>query len=106
AFPAESHARALDRVTRLVKRLHQKWTRTLKFPDGDIIIDGTVSSTVNRRGKYLFFNLVTGALEYATAIIGQTLSQSTISQFLNPQTADEILAGVTPTNMAYLPNDA
>ena len=106
AFPAESHERALDRVTRLVKRLHQKWTRTLKFPDGDIIIDGTVSSTVNRRGKYLFFNLVTGALEYATAIIGQTLSQSTISQFLNPQTADEILAGVTPTNMAYLPNDA
>jgi hypothetical protein len=101
AFPAESHERALDRVTRLCKRLHQQWLRTLRFPDGDPILDGTVSSTVNRRGKYLYFNLTTGALEYATSIIGQTLSQSVISGFLNPQTSAEIAAGATPVNFNY-----
>lgn len=101
AFPAESHERALDRVTRLVKRLHQQWVRTLKYPDGDIITDGTVGSTINRRGKYLFFNAVTGALEYAASVIGQTLSQSVIAQFLFPQDANEIVAGVTPVNYVY-----
>lgn len=103
AFPAESHEQALDRVTRLCKRLHQQWLRTLRFPDGDVISDGTVSSTVNRRGKYLFFNVSTGALEYAVSVIGQTLSQSIISQFLTPQTGAEILAGALPVNFLFPP---
>lgn len=98
AFPAESHERALDRVTRLVKRLNQKWKRTLRFPDGDIITDGAVTSTVNRRGKYLFFNATTGALEYAVSVIGQTLSQSVIAGFLKPQAQGEIAAGITPVD--------
>jgi len=105
AFPAESHERALDRVTRLCKRLHQQWLRTIRFTDADLITDGSITSTVNRRGKYLFFNAITGAVEYATAIIGNTLSQSIIGQYLNPQSAAEITVGVTPTNYAYAPGN-
>lgn len=105
AFPAESHERALDRVTRLCKRLHQQWLRTIRFPDADLVADGTITSTVNRRGKYLFFNAVTGAVEYAASVIGQTLSQSVIAQFLNPQTAAEITAGVASVNFIYPPGD-
>jgi len=105
AFPAESHERALDRVTRLCKRLHQQWVRTLRLADGDLVTDGAITSTVNRRGKYLFFNTITGAVEYATSVIGQTLSQSVIAQFLNPQTAAEIAAGITPVNFSFPSGD-
>lgn len=101
AFPAESHERALDRVTRLCKRLHQQWLRTLRFPDGDTVTDGSVAPIATRKGKYLFFNAVTGAVEYAVNLVTTTLTQSLIGGLLNPQTAAELAAGVTPVNYSY-----
>lgn len=101
AFPAESHERALDRVTRIAKRLYQLVQRSVRFPDGDVSTDGVLGSVANRKGKYLFFNAVTGAIEYAANIVTTTLSQSLIGGLLNPQTTAESLAGVTPVNLAY-----
>src|SRR6266404_2008414 len=101
AFPAESHERALDRVTRIAKRLYQLLQRSIRYPDGDVSTDGTLGSIANRKGKYLFFNAVTGAIEYAANIVTTTLSQSIIGQLLNPQTAAEAAASVTPSSYAY-----
>lgn len=105
AFPAESHEKALDHGVRLSKRLWQLVQRCIRTQDGDPITGAgmTLGTVDNRKGKYLFFNAVTGAIEYATAIIGSTLSQSIIGQFLNPQTDAEAAAGVTPTNYSYAP---
>lgn len=101
AFPAESHERALDRVTRIAKRLYQLVQRSVRFPDGDASTNAVLGSVANRKGKYLFFNTVTGAIEYAANIVTTTLSQSIIGQLLNPQTNAEIAAGITP-NYAYV----
>lgn len=102
-FPAESHEHALDRGVRISKRLWQLVQRCIRTADGDPIsgVGMTLGAVDTRKGKYLFFNAVTGAIEYATALIGSTLSQSIIGQFLNPQTAAEITAGVTPVGYAY-----
>lgn len=101
AFPAESHERALDRVTRIAKRLYQLVQRSVRFPDGDVSTDGVLGSVANRKGKYLFFNAITGAIEYAANIVTTTLSQSIIGQLLNPQTSAEATAGVVPVNYFY-----
>lgn len=103
AFPAESHERALDRVTRLCKRLYQRSLRSLRVPDGDPVTDAELAPVSTRKGKYLFFDAITGAIDYATAIATTTLSQGTIGALLYPRTAAEISAGVTPTNYFYPP---
>lgn len=108
AFPAESHEIALDRQTRISKRLYQYIKHCLRTADGDPI-DGdamVLGSVSTRKGKYLFFNAVTGAIEYAVALATTTLSQSIIGQLLNPQTANESAAGVTPTNYWYAEGNA
>jgi hypothetical protein len=100
AFPAESHEVALDRQTRISKRLYQLIKRCLRTADGDPI-DGDamiLGSVANRKGKYLFFNAITGAIEYAANIVTTTLSQSIIGQLYRPQSAAELAASITPTN--------
>lgn len=101
AFPADAHERALDKQTRLSKRLWQLIQRCLRTSDGDPITDLTLGTVDNRKGKYLFFNAVTGAIEYAVNLVTTALSQSIIGQLLNPQTAAEAAAGTTPTDYAY-----
>ena len=105
AFPAETHEGALDKLTRIVKRLYQRDERALRVVDGDPASgDGMVLGSVDaRKGKYLFFNAITGAIEYAVALATETLSQSIIAQFLNPQITEESNAGVTPSNYLYKP---
>lgn len=107
AFPAESHERALDRVTRIVKRMAQQVGRALRFADGDSNTDGELADVATRKGKYLFFDAITGAVTYAVNIVGTALTQPVFDSFLtsaqnliwqlvNPRTAAEISAGVTP----------
>lgn len=105
AFPADSHERALDKCVRLVKRLHQRMQRSLRTPDGDPITDLTLGSVDNRKGKYLFFNAVTGAIEYAANIVTTTLSRSIIALLLNPQTLPESGASVLPTDYGFRDGD-
>lgn len=106
-FAAETHEGALDRVTRLVKRISQRFVTAIRVPDGDPESgDGMeLGSVDNRKGKYLFFNAITGAIEYVAGVVTTTLSQSIIAALLNPQTLAEAAAGVTPTNYQYPPGD-
>lgn len=93
-----------DYLTILVQNLTRSLSRALRFPDGDQA-SAQIGSVDNRKGKYLFFNAITGAVEYATAIIGATLSQSVVGQFLYPQSAAELAAAITPTNYQYEPGN-
>lgn len=106
-FPAETHEGALDRTVRQVKRLYELIQNSLRVADGDPSSDaGTLLGSVdNRKGKYLFFNAVTGAIEYAVSIATTTLTQSILGLLLNPQTSAESGAGVVPSNYWYLPGD-
>lgn len=108
SFPAETHEGALDRTVRQVKRLYQIVQRCIRVADGDPAAgDGMELDSVEvRKGKYLFFNAITGAVEYAVALATTALSQSIIAQLLNPQTAAELAATVTPTNYWYTEGDA
>jgi hypothetical protein len=105
AFPAESHERALDRVTRIAKRCRQLARRALRLADGESITDGELADVETRKGKYLFFDAVTGAVTYALSIVGTTLTQLVFNAFQADsepfkRTATEIAAGITPTNYA------
>lgn len=94
-FPADAHERALDKNTRMSKALKQLIQRCLRAPLGDPSTQLELASVDTRKGKYLFFNAVTGAIEYAASVIGTTLSQSVIGQFLHPKTGAETAAGAT-----------
>jgi hypothetical protein len=108
AFPAGTHEGALDRGVRISKRIYQLLQKCLRVDDGDPSAGaGTLLGSVQaRKGKYLFFNAVTGAIEYAVALATTVLSQSIIAQLLNPQTPAEASAGVTPVNNVYLEGHA
>jgi hypothetical protein len=93
-----------DNPVLMIQELQEQASRALTLPitDSPVSLAGAALGSVdNRKGKYLFFNAITGAIEYAAALIGSTLSQSIIGQFLNPQTPSEAAAGVTPTNYWY-----
>lgn len=99
AFPAETNERGLDRLTRMVKRLSQRINRSLRTADGDPITDLTLGSVDNRKGKFLFFNVVTGAIEYALSLGTTIISQSIIGELLFPQSAEESVAGLTSADL-------
>ena len=61
-FPAETHERALDKLTMICQLLQEQAERSLRFEDGEIL-DGTLP-LADRLGKILSFNLVTGDIEY------------------------------------------
>lgn len=103
SFPAESAESGFDRGVRISKRLYQLILKSMRVADGDPAAGSgmQLGSVDSRKGKYLFFNAVTGAIEYAVSLVTTVLSQSIIAQLLNPQTAAEAAAGVTPTNYQY-----
>lgn len=101
AFAAETHEGALDRTVRQVKRLYQQVRRSLRTADGDPITDLTLGSVDNRKGKYLFFDEITGAIEYAIPTDSTALSRSVIADLLFPQTGGESGADITPTNRHF-----
>jgi hypothetical protein len=101
-FPAESHERALDRVTRIAKRLQQQIKRCLRTTDGDPSGESQMllPSVQARASRLLGFDS-NGRPEMVASVtdIG-AISQSIIGALLSPQTSAEAAAGVTPTNYA------
>lgn len=99
-FPAETHERALDKLTMIAQRLADRIGRSLRFSDGDPTAnaDLELGPVQSRLGKFLYFNATTGAPEMATgAVAGVALTRSTVGEVLYPQTAEEAAAGVTPS---------
>jgi hypothetical protein len=102
AFPAESHERALDRLTQMAIRTRDLVDRGVRAPDGDVSLLTALPGAAARAGRFLRFADGSGNVEVAAGIDqSQTLSQSVIGGFLYPQTAAETAAGVTPTDFAY-----
>lgn len=109
SFPADVHEAALDRNTRLSKRLYQIIQQCLRVSDGDPSRSSGVllPSVTSRKGKFLFFNATTGAVEVAdvSTTVG-ALSKSIISNLLYPQTNDESNAGATVTDTSIPSHEA
>jgi hypothetical protein len=105
AFPAETHERALDRCTRLLKRLYQLTQNSIRYADGDPArgTNAQMPTVASRRGLWArWADSSTAPLEPAELLAsGTALSQSIIGGLYRPQTTAESAAGVTPTNYFY-----
>lgn len=108
-FLPEIHEGVFDKLEAQIQDTRRLLSLAPRMPDSEsTTIDwDTLLSLSNRKGKYFgFFNAMTGTPELYTSIGATSLSQSVIGQFLFPQTAAEVSAGVTPTNYAIPSHDA
>lgn len=112
AFPAETHERALDRVTRISKRLYQTVQKTLRVRDGDASSgdDLLIPTLSSRASKFLAFDangnpIASEAVSDGDALLraeliagASSLVKSTAIKY--DITPAEISAGVVPVNYA------
>lgn len=103
SFPAETHEAALDKLTRIDKRLYQILLTAIRASDGDPSVGSglVLPSVANRKGKYARFADASGNIEAAALADSGliSLSQSIIAGYLFPQTAAETAASVTPSEL-------
>jgi hypothetical protein len=103
AFSSSSFNDEFDRITLVHQDLAQQVRRCLRM---SMTAEATDSETElspisNWLEKYVYIN-ASGVPEPATAVTaGTTLSQSTIGAALYPRTAEELAAGITPTDYFY-----
>lgn len=102
AFLPESHTEAFDRLTRTVQDLYRlAYTFGIHGPDQENMAWTALPVASQRKNNALMFD--SNGLPTIGTLVAQALTQSLIGQFLYPQTAAEIAAGVTPTNY-YFPS--
>lgn len=99
-FPAATLETNLDREVQISQRLYDLITRAIRAPDSDNNPQLTLPSAVSRALKYPTFD-GSGNLSMAVSVPSGTLSQASIGSFLNPQTAAEASAAITPTNLTF-----
>jgi hypothetical protein len=97
-FSPEIHETAFDNLSRQVQDLARKQDLSVRFPD-NVLTGGEMSPIANWVSKYLAISAA-GLLEPAL-LSATTMTQSTIGDLLNPQTAAETSTGAAPTNLAY-----
>jgi len=104
AFPAATLNQVNDRATQGELRLQDQINRCMRAPDGDFAPGMLLPAAALRANLWAAFD-PNGNLAPATGLpSGQTLSTGTLAPFLGlSQTQAEILAGVTPTNLAAEP---
>lgn len=107
-FPSATVERGYDYLTMLCQRLLQRVKAAIHYPDGETNIDATLAPVSTRKGTYLFFDAITGAISYAVNLAVQTLTQTVFNAFYiltddHKRTAAEIAAAVIPTAYQYLP---
>jgi len=100
AFPSDTLNQVNDRAIQAVLRMDDLLGRTMLAPDGDVSPNLALPSASVRANTYPVFDS-NGNLSVAQSLPSGTLSQATIGGFLQPQTAAETAAGVTPANYAY-----
>jgi hypothetical protein len=61
-FPANTHERALDKLTMVAQMLAEEMSRSLRFEEGEVL-DGTMTLAL-RKGKGISFDATTGELEF------------------------------------------
>ena len=89
-FPAETHERALDRLTMILQEIGSDADRSIKVPVGDSSSLNTVlPASANRLDKFLVFDASTGEVEVST--ITQTQVASAVAAaYAAGSTADAI----------------
>lgn len=112
-FPAESHEGALDKLTRLAKRLYQTSLKSLRIADGDAYTSMVLPTKVGRASKFLAFDANGNPIASAAVSDGDALLRAELiagaSSLVNSTgikyaiTDAEIDAGVTPVNYYYEP---
>jgi hypothetical protein len=104
-FPAEVNERGLDRGVRISKRLANAIRNCLRVADGDAAAGlMELPNVTNRKGKYVAFNAVTGALELVALTAAGAISASIIGGLVNPVTQAETNTGITVTNPEFASN--
>lgn len=112
-FPAESHEGALDKLTRLAKRLYQTSLKSLRVADGDAYTSMVLPTKVGRASKFLAFDANGNPIASAAVSDGDALLRAELiagaTSLVNSTgikydiTAAEITAGVTPVDYSYPP---
>lgn len=74
-FPAETHERALDRLTMIAQEIGSDADRAIKVPVGDSSsLSTTLPAAANRLDKFLVFDASTGETELSTVTQTQVLT--------------------------------
>jgi len=93
-FPAETHERALDRLTMIAQEISPAAARAIKVPVGDPTSLSTIlPAAVDRLDRFIAFDATTGAVELST--VTQTQVASAV--------AAAYAAGSTADAVTYLP---
>ena len=93
-FPAETHERALDRLTMIAQEIAPNLARSITLPVGDASgLNDTLPAAANRLDKFVVFDATTGATELST--VTQTQVASAV--------AAAYAAGSTADAVTYLP---
>ena len=74
-FPAETHERALDRLTMIAQEISPNIDRAIRVPVGDSSsLNTTLPAAVDRLDKFIVFDATTGATELSTVTQTQVAS--------------------------------
>lgn len=93
-FPAETHERALDRLTMIAQEIIPQSTRSIRVPVGDpVSLNPTLPAAVDRLDKFIVFDATTGATELSTVTQTQVASAVTAAY----------AAGTTADAITFLP---
>jgi len=103
-FLPEIHEDAYDNLSRQIQDVNRRVDACLRYPD-NMLFDGAMEPIEDWTSKYVAVSAA-GELEPATLTSSGAITQSIVGELLNPRTAAEIAAGVTPTSYAYQPLDA
>jgi parallel beta-helix repeat protein len=107
-FPAETHERALDRLTMIAQEIGSDADRSIKVPVGDSSsLSTTLPASANRLDKFLVFDATTGATELSTVTQTQVAS-AVAAAYAAGSTADAVtflhsgLGAIATSVQAYL----
>ena len=89
-FPAETHERALDRLTMIAQEIGSDADRSIKVPVGDSSsLTTTLPAAANRLDKFIVFDAVTGEVELSTITLTQ-LASAVAAAYASGSTADAV----------------
>ena len=90
-FPAETHERALDRLTMIAQEIGSDADRAIKVPVGDSdSLSTTLPAAANRLDKFIVFDSATGATELSTVTQTQVASAVAAAYSAGGSTADAV----------------
>ena len=91
-FPAESHERALDKLTMIVQRVYDIVTRSLRQPDGDTADIAVLPSKVDRASNFLAFDADGDPIASAGVVPGSVPVSTFMETVLDDTSAAAALA--------------